>query len=159
MYSGNLRHRVVVHSTAAVAQCVAGDGVGARRTPDTQIDAAGVGRLEQRELLGHYEWRVVGQHHSAGAHAHPLGGRGHHRDQQGRVGRGHRWHVVMLGQPVAAIAGCIGDLCQPPGGGQRVAGGLVVADGHEVKDGEVHAPCNAGDPPRLPDAPVGCALI
>ena len=100
-YAGKLLDRVVGDPAGAVPQGVAGDRVGAGRAADAEVDPPGVRRLQQRELLGHDERRVVGQHHAARADADPLGGGGDHRDQDRRVGGGDRRHVVVLGQPVA----------------------------------------------------------
>ncbi len=54
----------------------------------------------------------------------------------GDVDRRDGRHVVVLGDPVAPVAQLVGDPGEPPGGGDRVAGGLVAADGHEVEHGE-----------------------
>ena len=130
------RDRVVVDAPGAVAQRVRRDGIGARRPADAEVDPARVGGLEQRELLGHDERGVVGQHHAARADPDPLGGRGDHRDQQRRVGGGHRRHVVVLGQPVPPVARLVGHPRQRPGRGQRVTRRLVRPDGHEVEHGQ-----------------------
>jgi hypothetical protein len=53
---------VVAHPAAAVPQRHAGEGVGAGRAAEAEVDPAGVRRLQQRELLGDHEGCVVGQH-------------------------------------------------------------------------------------------------
>jgi hypothetical protein len=73
--------------------------IAARRTAQPKIDPAGVQRLEDRELLGHGQRRVVGQHHPAGAEPDPLGLGAQMGQQNRRRGRGHRRHVVVLGYP------------------------------------------------------------
>jgi len=39
---------------------VGGEAVGPRRAADAQVDAAGVQRLQQLEVFGHFQGRVVG---------------------------------------------------------------------------------------------------
>ena len=94
--------RVGLDATAAVPQRPGGHRVGAGCPAQAQVDAAGVGGLEEGELLGDDQRGMVGQHHAARADPDALGGGGHHRDQHGRVGRRDGRHVVVLGQPVPA---------------------------------------------------------
>ena len=103
-YCGNRWTASGLDAAGAVPQGVAGDRVGARGPPDAEVDPAGVGRLEQGELLGDDQGCVVGQHDPARADPDPLGGGGDHRDEDRRVRRRHGRHVVVLGQPVAAVA-------------------------------------------------------
>ncbi len=133
---GELRDGVVADPAGAVAQRPAGDGVGAGSASDAEVDPTGVGRLEQRELLGDHERRVVGQHHPATADPDPLGGRGEQGDDDRRVGRGHRRHVVVLGDPVALVAVLVGGAGQSHGRPDGVGGGLVGAHRHQVEDGQ-----------------------
>ena len=65
----------------AAAQRGRGDGIGAGRAPEAEIDATGMQRLEHPELLGDDERRVVGQHHAARADADRLGRRREVRDR------------------------------------------------------------------------------
>ncbi len=145
-----LRDGLVADPAGAVPQGPGGDRVGSGGAADAEVDPARVGRLEQRELLGHDQRRVVGQHHPARAHPDARGGGGDHRDQDGRVRRGDGRHVVVLGQPVPLEAELVGHPCQSAGGGEGVAGGLVGAHGHEVEDGQQHACPNAREGRRLP---------
>ena len=78
--------------------------IGARRAAETEIDAARIERGERAELLGDDERRVVRQHDAAGADADGLGAAGHMADHDRRRRAGDAGHVVMLGQPIAAIA-------------------------------------------------------
>jgi hypothetical protein len=43
------------------------EAVGARRPANTEVDAAGVQRLQHFKVLRHFQGRVVGQHHAARA--------------------------------------------------------------------------------------------
>ena len=138
-----LRDRLVTDTAGAVPQGPGGDRVGPGGAADAEVDPARVGRLEQRELLGHHQRRVVGQHHPARADPDPRGGGGDHRDQDRRVRRGNGRHVVVLGQPVPLETELVGHLGEASGGGQGVAGGLVGAHGHEVEDGQQHDSPNA----------------
>ena len=57
-------------ASSAAPQGERGELVGARRTPDPEVDPSGVQRLEHPELLGDRERRMVRQHHAAGADAY-----------------------------------------------------------------------------------------
>ena len=129
--------RLVGDSAGAVAQRERRDRVGAGRPADAEVDPAGVGGLEQRELLGHHQRGVVGQHHAARADPDPRRRRGDQPDQHRRVGRGHRRHVVVLGQPVAVVAQLVGGPGQRQRRRERVGGRLVGAHRDQVQDGQV----------------------
>ena len=88
-----------------------GGRVGARGASETEIDAAGVERLERAELLGDDERRMVGEHDAAGADADHRGGVGQVGDEHRRRGAGDRGHAVMLGHPEAAVAESLGETC------------------------------------------------
>jgi hypothetical protein len=78
--------------------------IGARRAPEPEVDAARVDRLERADLLGDDEWRVVGQHDAARAHADRRGvGRDVAHEHDRRRAR-DALEVVVLGDPVAVIA-------------------------------------------------------
>ena len=106
----------------------------ARRPPQPEIDAARVDRGQRAELFGDGEWRMVGQHHPAGAESNGGGVGGDVRDQHTGRRRSDRRHVVMLGIPDAPIAE---GLCLP---GQRHATGdgvthvLAFADRGQIQD-------------------------
>ena len=72
--------RVLLDPTGPVAQRPRGDGVRAGGPADAEVDATGEGGLEQRELLGHHQRGVVGQHHAARPDPDPRRGGGQHRD-------------------------------------------------------------------------------
>ncbi len=71
-----LQEVVVAASVLASPQRVGGDGIGAGRAPEPQIDAPGKQRLQDLEALGDHERRVVRQHHAARADTQMRGLRG-----------------------------------------------------------------------------------
>ena len=110
-YCGKFSMSRVVAARGA-AQRHRGDGVGAGRAADAEVDAAGRRGLQQRELLGDRQRRVVGQHHPARTEPQLLGLRGEVGDHHRRAGRGDGGHVVVLGHPVAGVAQLVGGLRQ-----------------------------------------------
>ena len=91
--------------------------------------------VERAEGLGDLQRRMVRQHDAAGADADRRGGGGDMADDHRRGGRGDAGHVVMLGEPEAAIAqrlGMAGKLGAPA---QRVGGGGALRDRAEIEDG------------------------
>ena len=92
-------------------------------------------RGERAELLGDHQRRVVGQHDAAGPNADRLrAGRDMGHDHGGG-GTGDAGHVVMFGEPVAAVAPILGVAREVERVGK--GGGDVAAfgDGGEVEDG------------------------
>ena len=128
---------------SGAAQGVRRHRVGARRAADAQVDAARSGRFQQRELLGHRQRRMVGQHHTAGSEPQLRGLRGQVGDQHRRAGGAHGGHVVVFGDPVARETQPVGGLREGHGGRQRVGGGLVGAHRDEIEDGKTHDGLNA----------------
>ena len=110
---------IVAPARRAAAIEVTGSRAG--RAADAEVDAAGRRGLQQRELFGDRQRRMVGQHHAAGAQPQLRGLRGQVGDQHRRAGRRDRGHVVVLGHPVAGEAQPVGGLGQPHRGRQRVA--------------------------------------
>ncbi len=141
---------VGVVAAGGPAQRDRGHRIAARRAAQPQVDAARRGGLQQRELLGDGQWRVVGQHDAAGAQPDVAGLGREVGEQHRRAGGGHRGHVVVFGHPVAGVAQLVGGLRQPHRGGQRIGGGLVATDGNEVEDREPHSSPNAAGPGLLP---------
>ncbi len=132
------------------AQRDRGDGVGAGRPADAEVDAAGVRGLQQCELFGDGKRRVVGQHDAARADPDLRGVCGQMGDQHWRAGGRHRGHVVVLGHPVAGVAQSVGGLCELGRRRQRVGRRLVGAHGDEVENGKPHNGVNACHHPFLP---------
>ena len=110
--------------------------VRARRSPEPEVDAAGVQGLEHRELLGDDERRVVGEHHAAGTDGDARRGRGEVSDEHRRSGRCHGGHVVVLGDPEALVPGGVGGLGEPRRRGEGLRGALPDAHGSRVEDGQ-----------------------
>ncbi len=127
---------VSLHPTGSVAQCPAGDRVAARRSADAEVDAFGVRRLEERELLGDHERRVVGQHHATRAHPDPLGGR---RRPVRSAGPGSsRRRQACCGARPASSGGNPASSATPRARWtpQRVRRRLVAAHRHQVEHGQ-----------------------
>jgi hypothetical protein len=102
-------------------KCGCSELVGARCATDAHINAARVKRLEHCELFGHNERSVVGQHDPAGSDMDLLSQRSEMRDEDGGRGARHAGHVVMLRNPKAAEAKCIGMHRESGGIAERVA--------------------------------------
>ncbi len=101
------------------AERAGGGLIGAGGAAEAEVDAAGIERLERAELLGDHQRGMVGQHDAAGADADGRGAAGDVADDDRRGRAGDAAHVVVLGQPVAAIAQPLG----VPGEVERVAEG------------------------------------
>ena len=124
------------------AQRPRGALVGARRAAEAEIDAAGIERLQGAELLGDDQRRVVGQHDAAGADADGRRAGGDMADHHRGRGAGDAGHVVVLGQPVAAVAQALGMPGEVEGVAQGLAGVAALDDRREVEDGEGDHPGN-----------------
>ena len=124
------------------------------RAADAEVDAAGVRGLQQRELLGDGQRRVVGQHHPARAQPELRRLRGQMRDQHRRAGGRHRGHVVVLGQPVAGVAEPVGGLRELRRRRQRIGRRLVGAHRDEIENGKPHCVVNAITLPA--NVPAAC---
>ena len=85
-------------------------GGGSRKPerPRPEVDAARVERVEEAELLDDRQRGVVAHQHGARADPDALGRRRHQADDQRRSGAGHARVEVVLGHPVAAVAGGLG---------------------------------------------------
>jgi hypothetical protein len=79
---------VALAAIEPAAQRVGGRAIGARRAPESEIDAAGKQRLEHLEALGHHQRRMIRQHHAAGADPDAVRHRGDLPNHD--VGRGAR---------------------------------------------------------------------
>ncbi|MNN21223.1 hypothetical protein D3C81_1345350 [compost metagenome] len=127
--------RELVGTVEVAAQCACGGVVGTRRAAQTQIDAPRIQRSQRAELFGDLQRRVIGQHDAAGADADGRRATGDMADQHRSGGAGDAGHVVVLGQPEAAVAPALGVLGQI----KHVAEGLLRAgaftDGGQVENG------------------------
>ena len=113
-----------------------GGVVAARRAPDAEVDAPGVERLQDGELLGDLEGGVVGEHDAAAADADAGGVREELADEDLRAGAGVGAGVVVLGDPVAGVAEALGGLGHGHGVAQGVRGRLAAPHRRLVGDAE-----------------------
>ena len=113
----------------------------ARRLADAEIDAAGRERREQVEVFRDLVRTVVLQHHAARSDPNAPRLREHVRDQDFRRRARERGGVVMFGEPVAVIAGRIGEACERYAARQRVGGGFSGRDGALVEHAQAERQC------------------
>ena len=92
------------------AKCAGGELVGARSAAEAEIDSAGKKRGERAELFGDDQRRMIGEHNAAGADANGFCAAGYVSDDDRGGGAGDAGHVVVLGEPEAAIAPFFGVL-------------------------------------------------
>ena len=97
-----------------------GERIRARSSAEPEIDAAGMKRFEHAERFGHFQRRMVGQHHAARADADAPGHCGHMADHHLGHGAGDERRVVMLGKPVPRVAQRVGKLRQVERVAQRI---------------------------------------
>ncbi len=119
---------LVGHGLGFVAQSVGGGLVGTGGPAQSEVDAAGEQGVQHPEGLGHLEGAVVGEEHAAGTDpdgARPAGDVGG-EDLGG--GAGQRGGVVVLGQPVAAVAERLDGLGQGHGVAECLGGRRPVGD-------------------------------
>ena len=102
------------------AECASGELIGAWRATEPEIDAVRVERSQRTELLRDHERRMVRKHDAAGAHPNGSGAASHVTDDHGRGRARDARHVVMLGEPEAAVAQLVRALSQA----ERIAKGL-----------------------------------
>jgi hypothetical protein len=141
---------VAVVAPRSPTQRQRGHRVGARRAADAEVDATGMRGLQERELLGDGQRRVVGQHHAAGPQPQLRRVCAKERDQHRRAGGRDGGHVVVLGHPVAGVAEVVGRLCEVSRRRKRIGRCLVGAHRHQVENGKTHASVNAALSMRVP---------
>ncbi len=110
--------------------------VGAGGAAEAEVDAPGMEGGERAEGFRHHQRRVVGEHDAAGADADRRRAGGDMGDHHRGRGAGDAGHVVMLGEPVAAIAETLRMAGEVEGVAERRAGVTALGDGREVEDGE-----------------------
>src|SRR5579864_1043516 len=131
--AGNCLHRLArlqrtekrLKLAHVIRETIGAAGITAKRTQralvsagsaaKAKIDAPGIERFERAKLLSDYDRRMIGQHDSAGANTDGAGASGNISDDDRRCGAGDANHVVVLGQPEAAIAPTFGVLGQIEG--------------------------------------------
>ena len=113
-----------------------GPRIGAGRPAEAEVDAVRVERGERAELLGDDERGVIGQHDAAGADADGFRAAGDVAEGDGGGGAGDAGHVVVLGEPEAAIAEALGVAGEIERAVERIGGRAALRDGGEVEDGK-----------------------
>jgi hypothetical protein len=111
-------------------------GIGARGTPEAEIDPSGVEGLEGGELLGHHHGGVVRQHDPTGSHPKRGGGIGQVPDQHRRSGTGHGRHPMVFGDPHPVVAEGFDDAGQTGGVGQGIGRGSALCHRGQVEHRE-----------------------
>ena len=121
-----------------------GGHVGARRTAEPEVDAAGMQGGERPELLGDHQRRVVGQHDAARADADRRGSRRDMGDDHRGRRAGDARHVVMLGEPVALVAEALGVAGEVERVPERLRDIAAFGDRRQVENGKrSHGSCLA----------------
>ncbi|CAD5295455.1 conserved hypothetical protein [Bosea sp. 62] len=110
--------------------------VGAGRTAEPEVDAAGIERLQRAELLGDHDWRMVRQHDPAGPDADRFGAFGDVADRDRGRGAGDAGHIVVLGQPEAGVAEPFGMAGEVAAVVEGVCCGRPLGNEGEVEDGK-----------------------
>ena len=121
--------------------------IGARRAAKAKVDAVRIKAGQRAELLGNHQGRVVGQHDAARADPNGLGAARDMADHDRGRSRGDAGHVVMLGQPKAVIALCLGMAGKVQRIGQRLGGGLAFGNRGKIEERILHgSPAISGSP-------------
>src|SRR5579864_239165 len=112
--SGLQRTEKRLKFTHVIRKTIGAAGITAKRTQralvsagsaaKAKIDAPRVKRFQRAKLFCDDDRRMIWQHDSAGANTHGAGASGNISDDDRRCGAGDANHVVVLGQPEAAIA-------------------------------------------------------
>src|SRR5690606_3936897 len=113
-----------------------GDLVCAWRSAEPQVDPPRIEPLERSELLGDDVGRVVRQHDAAGTDPDGARAVGDMADDDRRGGAGDPFHVVVLGDPYAAVAPLLGVDGKVPRVVQRRLGVRILGYADEFEDGE-----------------------
>ena len=106
------------------------------RAPEPEVDPPGVERVERAELLGDNQRRVVGEHDPASAHPDRRRAGSDVSDRNRGRSAGDAGHVVVLGEPKAAVAPTLGVAREVDGVGESARGVAPFDDGREIEDGE-----------------------
>jgi hypothetical protein len=125
-----------VGAVEIAAQRPRGGLVGARRTPQTQIDAARIETGQRAELLGDLQRRVVGQHDAAGTDPDARSVSGDVADQHRRRAAGDARHVVVFGQPITVIAELLAPLREIAHVAEGIGDLAALGDGRKIEHGK-----------------------
>ncbi len=111
-----------------------GHAIRTGRSPQSEIDTAGIQRLQRTKLLRNHERRVIGKHHASGAHSNGLRRLGNVTDQDAGRRAPNAAHVVMLGHPITIVAQLFGVLCLLAYQVERLCGITALSDRGEIQD-------------------------
>ncbi len=103
---------------------------------ESEVDPAWMDGVEDAELLDDRERGVVPHQDCSRADPQRAGGVGDQCDEQRRRRAGDAGVEVVLGHPVAPVAGGLGSLGEIDGVGDRLTGGGPARDGNEIEDGQ-----------------------
>src|SRR5215203_6659276 len=135
-FSETLRKVLRVEHLGGAAQGRGRDGVGARCTSYTEVDALRMQRLQYTEGLGHLERGVVGEHDPPCANPDPLRYASDLPDHDLRSRAGDARQVVVLGQPVAFVAELVSEPSKLERVAERLGAVRARTDRRDVQDGE-----------------------
>ena len=124
------------HVARHAAERLHGRGIGIDTPPQPQVDAPRMQRRQRAELFGHHQRHMVRQHDAACPDTDGACGGRDMADHHGGGGPGDAGGVVMLDQPVTAIAQTLGltrKLHRLAEGGRGVT---ALLDGHEIMNGK-----------------------
>ena len=101
-----------------------------------EVDPSGIEGGQGAKLFGDDQGCVVGEHDAAGADADGFRSAGDVADDDGGGGAGDAGHVVVLGEPEAAVVEALGVAGEVEGAVEGVGGSGTLGDGGEIEDGE-----------------------
>ena len=113
---------------AGIGEGGGGDLVTAGCPANAQVDASGVQRPQDTEVLRHLQRTVVGEHHATAAHPDGAGAGGDLPDEHLGAGAGEIPEVVVLGDPKPVVAQGLGGHRQLDGLPQGLGCGTAVPD-------------------------------
>ena len=131
-----LRIKLVRVQLCSAAQQPSRTGIGARSSPQAEIDSPWVQSRKQPKLLGDTQRAVVGQHHAACSHADPPRSAGDVRDQNLRRRACEHAGIVVFREPNTGCGERLGVLCQRDRIAQRLRRVRPRNDGTQIEDRE-----------------------
>ena len=109
---------------------------GAAGPAEPEVEAAGVQRVDQAELLDRGQGGAVAHLDRTRSDPDRRGRGGGQGQYDGRRGAGDAGVEVVLGEPVPGVAEALGRLRQVDAVPQGLGGGRTRADRHQVENGE-----------------------
>lgn len=110
--------------------------IGAGSASEAEIDAPGIQASQRAELLGNLQRSMVRQHDAARTDADVRRTTGHMADQHRCCSAGDSRHVVMFGEPVAAVAESFGIACKIQRIGESLRSVAAFGDGRKIENGK-----------------------